>query len=484
MDSVDTLETGVPGLDEILAGGIARGSLVLIAGPTGAGKTILATQVLFHHASRGRRALILTLLTEASSKLIAHLGSMEYFDDSLLGERVTVLNVQRMLQERGLEASVGEILKAVMDNKVELLLIESVHSLYALVEDASAVQDFLFRLGSSLFQVGCTMIMVTDTAPADGESSLEAVLSDVTLQLSVSLVAKREERELRVIKERGSPPMTGAHSYDITAGGIRVYPRIEARAVAVSLPEAEAEDRLGWGVAALDTLTGGGIPRYDSTLVMGTAGMGKSTLSLHFVADGVSRGERCLYLVFHETAAKLLRKAESFGLGLRDAADAGTLHIAYIPPASLDVDGVLNQVVEEVAERGIGRVVIDTLNPLERVASREGRFPEVLAALLNVLQAGGATALITRELTELVGDGLDLGDAHESYWTPFDNIVLLRPVELEGEIRRMLSVLKMRGSDHDARFHRFDIGAGGIEIGERLTGLQGLLTGLPRKAGD
>ncbi len=483
MDSVHMIETGVPGLDEILAGGISRGSLVLITGPTGAGKTILATQVLFHHASRGKKTLILTLLTEASSKLIEHLGSMEYFDTELLGERVTVLNVQRMLQERGLEAAIGEILHTVMRSKVELLLVESVHSLYALIEDPSAVQDFLFRLGSAMFQVGCTTIMVTDKEPAaGGESSLEAVLSDVTLQLSVSLVGHREERKLRVIKERGSPPLTGLHSYDITNAGIRVYPRIETRAVLEEVPASDG--RLGWGVARLDELTGGGIRTHDTTLILGTTGIGKTTLGLHFLVDGVAKGEQCLYVTFHETAGRLLEKAHGFGMPLSGAVEAGTMHIAYVPPAALTVDSVLNRVLEEVAQRRVGRVVIDTLNPLERVATREGRYPDVLAALLNVLQAGGVTALIIRETTQLVGDSLDLGDAQGAYWTPFDNIVLLRPVELDGAVKRILSVLKMRRSDHDERFYRFDIGQQGLEVGERLTGLEGLLTGLPRKAGD
>ena len=477
------MQTGVPGLDEILAGGIARGSLLLITGPTGAGKTILATQVLFHHASRGKKVLILTLLTEASSKLIAHLGSLEYFDDSLLGDQVQVLNIQQMLANKGLDSALDEILGTVMDGKVELLLIESVHSLYALHQDNTAVQDFLFRLGSSLFQVGCTTIMVTDREPSDdGESSLEAVISDVTLRLQVSLVGKRQQRELQVIKERGSPPLTGLHSYEIMAAGIRVYPRIEARAVLAEVPASDG--RLGWGVCRLDELTGGGIRAHDTTLILGTTGIGKTTTGLHFLADGVANGERCMYVTFHETTGRLLEKAGGFGLPLSGAAQAGTLHIAYVPPAALTVDSVLNTVVDQVARQGIGRVVIDTLNPLERVATREGRYPDVLAALLNVLQTGGVTAMMIRETTQLVGDGLDLGDAEGAYWTPFDNIVLLRPVELSGEMRRMLSVLKMRRSDHDERFHRYDIGPRGLEIGGALEGLEGLLTGLPRRAGS
>ena len=480
MEHTQSVETGVPGLDVILAGGIPKGSLVLVTGPSGAGKTILSSQILFHHVRRGGKALMLTVLTEASSKLISHLSGLSYFDASQLGERVSILNVQHMLQAEGLDGTLDKILRMVVGDRVELLLIESVHSLYALIDDHAAVQDFIFRLGSSLFQVGCTTIMVTDKEPIDGESSLEAVISDVTLKLDVTLVGKQEERELRVIKERGAPPLTGKHSYDITNDGVRVYPRIESQAVEAEVPRTRGW--LSWGVPQLDRLTGGGVPVHDSILVLGSSGIGKTTLALHFIAEGVVRGESCLYVTFHETRSLLLEKAEELRMPLAEGAAAGKLKVAYIPPASVDVDRVLNRVIEEVRSGGVGRLVIDTLNPLERVASREGRFPEVLAALLHLLQAAGATTLITRELTQLVGQGLDLGDAHEAYWTPFDNIVLLRPVELAGAVARLLSVLKMRGSAHDDAFYGYGIGAAGIEIGDRLAGLAGLLTGLPLRA--
>ncbi|MDP9378775.1 MAG: hypothetical protein M3Q29_01245 [Chloroflexota bacterium] len=478
---MDNLTTGVPGLDAVLDGGVARGSQVLVVGPTGAGKTILAAQMVFHQGHQGKRALWLTVLTEASSKLIEHLDTLDYFDAGLLGNGVQILNIQRMLEERGLDEAIGEILHTVMDHKVELLLLESVHSLYTLMKDESAVQSFIFRLGSSMFQVGCTTIMVTDKEPSEGgESSLEAVISDVTLRLKVSTVGKRELRELRVIKERGFSPLTGWHSFDITSAGIRVYPRIESRAVIEEMPRTQG--RLGWGIPRLDELTGGGIRPHDATLVLGTTGIGKTTLALHFLADGVAQGESCLYLTFNETASRLLEKAEEFGMPLARAVEAGTLHIAYIPPAALDVDRVLNTVIEHVGSRGAARLVIDTLNPIERVATREGRYPEVLPALLNVLQATGVSVLILRELVRLVGQSFELAETPETYWTPFDNILLLRPVELSGRVSRVLSVLKMRRSDHDERFYGFDIGGRGLEIGDALEGLHGLLTGLPHKA--
>ena len=169
---MDNLTTGVPGLDVVLKGGVARGSQLLIVGPMGAGKTILATQMVFHHASQGRRALMLTALTEASSKLIEHLSSLEYFDQSLVGDQVQVLNVQQQLKDKGLDGTLSEILNDVLHRKIEFLVIDSVRSFYELVEDKAGVQHLIFRLGSSMFQLGCTTVLVTDQNSLDIRVSL------------------------------------------------------------------------------------------------------------------------------------------------------------------------------------------------------------------------------------------------------------------------------------------------------------------------
>ena len=408
---MDTVETGVPGLDTVLAGGVPRGALVLVVGPTGAGKTILASQIVFHHARQGRRALVLTALTEASSKLISHLSGLDYFDAGLLGDDVRILNVQRMLTDKGLDATLDEVLKSVVARKIEFVVFDSVPSLYMLAQDQAAVQRFLFTLGSALFQVGCTTILLTDQNALDTRTTLEAVISDISLLLEVSMVGKREERELRVIKERGAPPLTGKHAFDITRGGIRVYPRIESLPAGAEV--AAPKQRVGWGIGALDGLTGGGIPAHDATLVLGTSGIGKTTLALHFVAEGGRSGERCVYLSFHETERRLLRKAAEFGLWLDAGLPSGALRVLHVAPADVDVDRVLHQVLAEVTERQVCRLVIDTLNPLERNASREGRFPEVVSGLVHALRGRGVTTLITREMTQVVGQTLDLSEGRE-----------------------------------------------------------------------
>ncbi len=477
---MENLDTGVPGLDAVLGGGVARGSQILVTGPTGAGKTILATQMTFHHARRGKRALMLTALTEASSKLIEHLSSLDYFDETLLGDQVQVLNIQQQLVERGLDGTLEETVRTVLERKVEFLVIDSVRSIYELIEDKSDVQDFIFRLGSSMFQLGCTTVLVTDQSSLDTRVSLEAVISDSILHLEVSLDGSREVRDLRIIKLRGASPLTGRHSFDITQSGIHVYPRMES--ITAEGEERDTDTRLSWGVEAMDRLTGGGIPAYDSTLLLGTTGTGKTTLALHFTEEGVSKGESCLYLSFHEKPQRLLRKARTFGMELDGAVASGTLRIMHMAPLDVDVDRVLHAVLEDVEGRGVSRLVIDTLNPLERDADRQGRFSGVMPALVDFLRTKGVTSLIASEMSQMIGQTLDLGGGRGAYWTPIDNIVLLRPVEMDGTISKVVSVLKMRDSDHDDAFYSFDVAPAGVEVGHALQGLEGLLTGLPHRS--
>ncbi|MDP9350188.1 MAG: hypothetical protein M3P51_01390, partial [Chloroflexota bacterium] len=228
-------------------------------------------------------------------------------------------------------------------------------------------------------------------------------------------------------------------------------------------------------------LTVRGTPAYSSTLVVGTTGMGKTTMALQFVAAGIAAGERCVYLTFHETQGQLLHKASSFRMDLRGAVESGALAFLRVPAAETDVDDVLHALVADVENRAVSRVIIDTLNPLERDAAYEDRFTSILATLTSVLRDRRATTLMLREMTQLITQDLDLSEGREAYWTPLDNLMLLRPVETGGSVGRIITVLKVRNSDHGKRIYGFTIGERGVEVGEALQGLQGSLMGLPRR---
>lgn len=476
---LEKLATGILGLDTILGGGLPRGSLALIGGPPGVGKTVLTTQIAFHHASQGKRVLMLTALTEANAKLIAFLDGFEYFDTELIGNGLEILNIQMMLAEEGLEPLLAEIRTNVLANHIEILVIDSLRSLNTLVPDTAQVQSFIFGLGAAMFLIGCTTLLVEDQyAPSEREPP-EQGIADTILSLQLPRVGQRTMRQIEVVKARGLNPLMGRHSFEICNSGIQVYPRIESR-----VPDGQVEarqDRLSWGVSGLDELTGGGIPSHSSTLVTGTAGIGKTTLSLQFVAAGARNQEACLYVPSFESQTQLLSKARGFGLELDAAVDIGTLRIMETPTGGIDCNQLIHHILEDITQRSVKRLVLDTIHPLERELLRDNRFTEALGTLARFLRSHGVASLYTRELTQIVGQELDITNGKDAQWSTIDNMVLMRPIELSGSLGRVLSILKMRASDHSKKFHQLDITPGGITIVGEIEGLQGILSGLPRR---
>ncbi len=479
-ESVEQLETDVPGLDTVLSGGLPRGSLVLVGGPPGAGKTILVTQIGFNQARKGSRVLMLTALSEATAKLMAYLEGLSFFEADRVGTDLQILNIQKLLSEEGLEATLAEIRSSVIENNIGLLIIDSYRSIQALTGDEVGTQAFVFGLGSAMFMLGCTTILVEDQYGPDTAVSPQLAISDTVLLLETIRTYRKTSRRLEVVKMRGVAQLAGRHSYDIDEQGVSVYPRIES--LSVDLPPLPADNRLGWGAKGLDELTGGGLPRQNSTLLLGSAGIGKTTLCLQFVREGIANGERCLYLTSYETQQQLLQKQAQFGMGLEAAVENGNLQLMPIMPENADMDKVLHQLMARVRDGKVHRVVIDSIDYMERELAREGRLLDVIASLARFLQSWGATTLITRELPQVVGQTVDLSTGAESPWAPLDNMLLMRPVEIEGRIDRVLSVLKMRNSAHASALYHFHIGADGVEIGGAMEGMQGLLTGLPYRA--
>lgn len=472
-------QTGVPGLDTVLGGGIPKGSLVLVAGPPGVGKTILSTQIASSVAAQGGKVLILTALSEATAKLVAYLDGLDYFRADQIGNGIQILNIQRLLQDEGLDATLAEIRSSVVEQNIKLLIIDSLRSLDVLTNDDVAVQSFIFGLGSALFMLGCTTILVEDQYYPEGATSSKQAISDTIIKLDVARAGRAAMRQLEILKVRGAAPLGGKHSFEITNAGLQIYPRVEA--LVVGNQPSHTTERVPSGIAQFDSLMGGGLPSRTSSLLLGTPGIGKTTFALQFTAEGIQRGEPCLFLTTHETSEQLLAKAAQFGMNLRAALDSGLLHFMDVPPSDAGIDKVVHLMLTDIRERGVRRLAIDTVEPLERDANREGRFLDVVSVLVRILRAEGVTSLITQELPQVVGQGLEITEGPESPWVAIDNIVLLRSVEIDASLKRLISVLKMRSSQHDDSFHYFSIRDQGLQVEEALEGFAGLLTGMPRK---
>jgi circadian clock protein KaiC len=219
--------TGIRGLDEALGGGLPRGSLVIIMGPPGSGKTTLANQMAFASVRAGRRALVLTALSESTSKLIAHLRGFSFFDDNLVSDDLQFLSLQQFLSE-GLEAGSSALINLVRRGRADLVVLDGFRGVRGVDVDPQAARQFLYDVGSSLSIVGKTAIVTSEADPRDPLFFPEATTADVIIGLHYDVAGVRQRRKLEVIKMRGAAPLPGLHGLDLAHEGAIVYPRLEA----------------------------------------------------------------------------------------------------------------------------------------------------------------------------------------------------------------------------------------------------------------
>jgi circadian clock protein KaiC len=304
---------------------------------------------------------------------------------------------------------------------------------------------------------------------------------DVILALRRSWRGSRHRRLLEVVKARGSRLLDGIHPFAIDQNGVSVFPRFET--VVPTVQQAWAPRLAALGVPELDALLGGGLSAGTTTLVAGGPGVGKTTLGLHFIAEGIRAGEPGLLLGFMESAAQLREKARMFNINLGGAEAAGQLRLLVLPGYDLEADYIATLLREDVEGRGVRRLVVDSTKELERAVDSAERVPDFIAALVSYLRGQDVTTYLTLDIPRIVGTDLDFAGTPLSVMA--ENLILLRQVEYRGALHRVCSVLKMRFSNHDRALYEYTTVAGeGIRIlGPAPLG-EGLLTGIARPLVD
>lgn len=469
---MERLSSGIRELDLILGGGLPTGSLLVIAGAPGTGKTILAQTIAFANATAQKKSVYYTTLSEPHTKILRHLESFDFFDVTALGTRVEFVNLTGG-EPGGLEALTEEIVRRAFEVEPAVVVIDSARTLQEGHPDR--FRKTVYDLASRVSHTNAILIFVGEYETGEIAAAPEFAVADGIIHLTNEPRGTIDTRTLRIVKMRGSDYLSGTHSFRIGRRGVEVYPRFES----VRAVRRERESgRAPFGVPGLDEMLGGGIPTTSSTLIGGPSGVGKTVAAVSFIAHGLEIGRRSLYVSLQGTAPQLIEKAEGFGVDLQAGIDAGMLKVLHFEPIELGLDAAGKTLRAEIETFQPDRAVVDSIAELRHAIHDEYRYTDFLWALVDLFRSGGSTTLYTSETAAFFGPAFELAGGN-SY--VFDNILLLRYTELESEIRRALAIVKMRDSDHEKSLVEFEIAPEGFIVGEKFLGLSGVLTGMPTR---
>jgi len=456
---VEKISTGCAGLDEVLLGGIPANTITVLMGAPGTGKTILAEQLAFANATPEAPALYLTTLSEPLEKILAHGQTHTFYDVNKVGTSVFYEDLGVMLRDSGIEKLPELVLELLMERRPRFVFIDSFKALNELVTTPRERRTITYDLANVLSSYHCTSFLVGEYAQEMMTELPVFAIADVILQLLKHSTNVREQRFLRVEKLRGSDSVPGLHAFSIKQGGIEVYPRL------LTPPSAPLYsvrvERVNTAIDGLDDMIAEGFWRGSTTLIAGPTGSGKTIIGLHFICEGVMKGEPGLYVGFQENPTQLARIMMGFGWEPEKLANDG-FELMYRSPVEMQLDEVTSELFHRVREGKIKRVVIDALGDLERSSIDRQRFSDFVYALTQWFAAQNVTCMMTYEMTHLF-EVHGISDQEVSNMS--DNILLLRFREAE-TMERTLRIIKTRGSAHDNRERKLDITSKGIIISD------------------
>nr|WP_302474229.1 ATPase domain-containing protein [Roseococcus sp. MDT2-1-1] len=474
--------TGVLGLDDVLAGGFIRERLYLIEGNPGTGKTTLGLQFLLEGARAGERGLYVTL-SETAAELrdgaASHGWSLDGIEIFELVPPESLLDPdqqQSLIYSSDLE--LGEATQALLDAVERIrphrVVLDSLSEFRLLAQSSLRYRRQVLTLKHQFARRGATVLLLDDMTAEPGDRTVHSVAHGVLRMEELAPEYGAERRRLRVVKYRGTSFRGGHHDFTIAPGGVRVFPRL----VSAEHHTGFARNRLGTGIAELDTLFGGGLERGTSTLVLGPAGTGKSLLAMNFAAAAVRRGEKVLACIFDEEVPLLIDRSRDMGLDLDAIRADGRLVLEQIDAAETS-PGAFAQGVRAHVEAGVRTVVIDSLNGYQSAMPDEQFLVLHMHELLQYLNRQSVSTFLIVAQHGLVGDMRSPVDV--TYLA--DTVVLLRYFEAMGRVRRAISVVKKRIGGHETTIREFRIDASGIRVGAPLEEFHGVLRGVPTYTG-
>jgi circadian clock protein KaiC len=478
------ISTGSGGLDEILGGGVDPRRMYLYEGRPGTGKTTLALQFLLDGARRGERALYISLSeTERELELVAHrhgwsLDGIDIFE--LVPPETTLDPSQELTILQPTEMELGETSRLIFDKVDEVdparVVVDSLSELRLLAQSPLRYRRQVLALKHFFSSRNCTVILLDDLTAHEKDLQLHSIAHGVVLLEQTAIAYGAERRRLRVVKMRGIPFKGGFHDFTIERGGLKIYPRL----VAAEHHKDFIGDFVPSGNAELDKLLGGGLERGTNALLIGSAGVGKSSIAVTYAIAAAQRGERTTIFAFDEGKGTIRARAHTLGLPFDDALDRGLIRLRQIDPAELAPGEFAHRVRDAVERDNTRIVIIDSLNGYLNSMPDEQFLVLQMHELLTYLSQLGVLTLLVLAQHGLVGPmetPLDI-----SYLS--DAVLMLRYFEYDGTVRRALSVVKKRSGQHEHTIREFRLTHRGVRLGPPLKGFTGVFSGTPVYTGD
>ncbi|KQZ30999.1 ATPase domain-containing protein [Caulobacter sp. Root1472] len=476
------IATGVPGLDEILGGGLTRDRIYLVEGTPGSGKTTLALQFLLKGRELGESGLYITL-SETEHELRAAAASHGWSLDGIdLFELVSEEGLDPDSEQSVLHPSdveLGETTRGVMRQveatKPMRVVFDSLSEMRLLAQNPLRHRRQILALKHFFSTRNCTVLLLDDQTAEHGDLQLHSIAHGVISLQRTPQEYGSQRRRLEVIKMRGIKYRGGFHDFELDTGGIRVFERL----VAAHHHATFTYETVSTGAPGLDTLIGGGLSRGTNTLISGPSGVGKTTTAVRCALTALERGEKVAYYLFDEGLPTLLARSKALGMDLQPFLDSGHLLIRAIDPAELSPGEFACNVREAVENVGVGLIVIDSLNAYLQAMPGQKFLLLQMHELLTYLNQQGMVTLLILGQHGFIGEVRT--DIDLSYLS--DSILLFRFFEAAGSVRTAISAVKSRTSEHEKTIREIRLTEDGIEVGQALIDFQGVMSGLPAYEG-
>ena len=480
--AIDKLKTGIAGFDLVAQGGLPRGRTALISGTAGSGKTVFAAQFLAEGILKSDQSGVFVTFEESPEDIRRNMVSLGWDVPSWEAQgRWVFVDASPQMEEESivvgsydLGALLARIENAVQRVGAQRLAMDSLGAVFSRFEERALIRTELFRIASALRQMDVTAVMTAERTQEYGDLTrygVEEFVADNVIILRNVLEGEKRRRTMEILKFRGTSHHKGEFPFTIIpAEGIVVIPLSS-----LELKQRSSNVRITSGNPELDEMCGGGFFRDSIILVSGATGTGKTLITTEFIAGGVETEERCLLFAFEESREQLFRNATGWGRDFERMEREGRLKVVCKYPEVAGLEDHLIKMKAEIESFGPNRVAIDSLSALERVSTIKG-FREFVIGLTSFIKHQEVAGLFTSTTPTLMG-GTSVTETHISTIT--DSIILLRYVEMYGEMRRGVTVLKMRGSMHDKDIREFTIDDSGMHIGRPFRNVSGILAGRP-----